>query len=372
MEDNNNSESSSDFKSISSGEEMDIEIQNNVELIQNIVYNTNIYNFNFVYNFFKINKILKDSFKCPNCQCLMKEETNNSFIDKICFRCRKKNPYHDIKINIRKDSIFENVRMSLISIYFLIYECFITYKSISKATQEHQEFIKHIDVESVSQQNISKLFSLLRTQIRIKMHENWKNNILGYDISEGGVPRLEIDESKIIGNQNKVYWMFGIIDRSTKDCRVFCVLDNRSRETLIPLVIKNVFTNNDLGQFNNKKDIHKYSLSTRIYSDCWAAYDKEDFKNKGYILHRVNHSIWFGKGLFHTNTIEGLWSQLKRLNNNFSGINFEVLNQLEKKLINPVDYLNDWICWSLYLRTCEIKKFNKVNKINELNNYLKY
>ena len=33
MEDNNNSESSSDFKSISSGDEMDIEIQNNVELI---------------------------------------------------------------------------------------------------------------------------------------------------------------------------------------------------------------------------------------------------------------------------------------------------------------------------------------------------
>jgi hypothetical protein len=52
MEDNNNSESLSDFKSISSGDEMDIEIQNNVELIQNIVYNKNIYNFNFVYNFF--------------------------------------------------------------------------------------------------------------------------------------------------------------------------------------------------------------------------------------------------------------------------------------------------------------------------------
>ena len=74
------------------------------------------------------------------------------------------------------------------------------------------------------------------------MHENWKNNILGYEISEGGVARLEIDESKIIGNQNKVYWMFEIIGRSTKDCRVFCILDNISRETLFPFVIKNVFT----------------------------------------------------------------------------------------------------------------------------------
>ena len=212
---------------------------------------------------------------------------------------QKKNPYHNIKINIRKDSIFENVRMNLVSIYFLIYKCFIINKSIAKTTAEHQEFIKHIDVESISQQNISKLFSLLRTQIRIKMHEKWKNNCLGYDISEGGLPRLEIDESKIIGNQNKVYWIFGIIDSSTKDCRVFCFLDNRSRETLFPLVIKNVFIYNYLGKFNNKKDIHKYSLPTRIYSDCWAAYDKEDFKNKGCIHHRVNHSIWLGKGLFH-------------------------------------------------------------------------
>ena len=40
--------------------------------------------------------------------------------------------------------------MSLVSIYFLIYECFITNKSIAKTTAEHQEFIKHIDVESVS------------------------------------------------------------------------------------------------------------------------------------------------------------------------------------------------------------------------------
>ena len=121
---------------------------------------------------------------------------------------QEKNLYHDIKINIRKDSIFENVRMNLVSIYFLIYECFMTNKSLAKTALEHQEFIKRIDVDSVSQQNISHLFSLLRSQIRIKMHENWKNNILGLDISEGGVPRLEIDESKIIGNQHQVFWKF--------------------------------------------------------------------------------------------------------------------------------------------------------------------
>ena len=124
------------------------------------------------------------------------------------------------------------------------------------------------------------------------MHENWKNNILGYDISEGGVPRLEIDESKIIGNQNKVYWMFGIIDRSTKDCRVFCVLDNRSRETLIPLVIKNVFTNNDLGQLIIKKIFTNILYQPGYILIFWLLMTKKTLKTKG--IYFIESIILYG------------------------------------------------------------------------------
>ena len=152
---------------------------------------------------------------------------------------------------------------------------------------------------------------------------------------------MEIDESKLLGNQNQVYWMFGIIERNTKNCRVFTVLDNRSREVLLPLVINNVYTNNDLAEYNSGEEISQYSLSTRVYSDCWAAYDVNAFKNEGYILHKFNHSVWFGAGLFHTNTIEGLWSQIKRLCYNFSGINFTLLDKLTNKGIEPKDYLDD-------------------------------
>ena len=42
-----------------------------------------------------------------------------------------------------------------------------------------------------------------------------------------------------------------------------------------------------------------------------------DFRNMGYILKRINHSVWFGIGLFHSNNIESLWGQLKRYTNNF-------------------------------------------------------
>ena len=112
--------------------------------------------------------------------------------------------------------------------------------------------------------------------------------------------RVEIDESKILGNNEKIYWMFGMVERANKSCRIFTVLDNRSRDVLLPLVIKNIYTVNDLSDYHSAEDIHLYSLSTRIYSDCWAAYNEIDFKNNGFILHRVNHSVWFGEGLFHT------------------------------------------------------------------------
>ncbi len=48
------------------------------------------------------------------------------------------------------------------------------------------------------------------------MNKNWKSNLLGIKIGEKGYERCEIDESSIIGNQNKIYWMLGIIDRFSK------------------------------------------------------------------------------------------------------------------------------------------------------------
>ena len=64
----------------------------------------------------------------------------------------------------------------------------------------------------------------------------------------------------------------------------------------------------------------EYLENARIYSDCFASYQPNRFRENGYILKRVNHSVWFGYGNFHTNNMEGLWSQIKRLSNNFSFI----------------------------------------------------
>ena len=75
----------------------------------------------------------------------------------------------------------------------------------------------------------------------------------------------------------------------------------------------------------------------RIYCDCFASYQPNTFRENGYILKRVNHSVFFGYGNFHTNNIGRLWSQIKRLTNNFSVISIESIEKLynteNKKII---------------------------------------
>ena len=126
------------------------------------------------------------------------------------------------------------------------------------------------------------------------MHKEWNKNKIGEKISTRGVPRVEIDESKIIRNANQIFWIFGIIDLATKECRDFIVLDNRGKETLLPLFIKNVATYYDIIEMEHRYNayLHRYFLSAHVYNDCWRAYNPIDFKNNGFYLLRINHSIW--------------------------------------------------------------------------------
>ena len=120
------------------------------------------------------------------------------------------------------------------------------------------------------------------------------------EICINGYGSVEIDESEIIGNGNDIYWVFGLIDRNTKETRIFSILNNRTKRNLIKYVKNNVYTSNE-DDINNDEYSENELLNTRIYSDCFASYQPGDFQNLGYVLKRVNHSIWFGYGLFHTN-----------------------------------------------------------------------
>ena len=96
----------------------------------------------------------------------------------------------------------------------------------------------------------------------------------------------------------------------------------------MPLIKNNIYTY--YPSIINNKDPNEENYATRIFSDCFKTYQVKDFNDMGYILYRVNHSVWFGKGHFHTNSIESTWSGLKRLTRSFTELNGNIFN-IKKK-----------------------------------------
>ena len=76
------------------------------------------------------------------------------------------------------------------------------------------------------------------------MHAIWEINLLRIEINPELVyPTVEIDESKIISSGNEINWMFGIIDHNTKEAKLWCVLSDKTKERLLPLIRKHVSNN---------------------------------------------------------------------------------------------------------------------------------
>ena len=147
--------------------------------------------------------------------------------------------------------------------------------------------------------------------------------------------------------------MFGVIDRNTKEARVCCVLNDRTKENLLPLIEKYVYTNDFYDEDNISEDL---SIKICVFWDCFSSYRVSDFNELGFILKRVNHSIYLGASYLYKNTIESLWHQIKMLTNNFSGLSIEKLKTMFINDENEIkNYLNGWICYSLSLRTMKNK-----------------
>jgi len=71
--------------------------------------------------------------------------------------------------------------------------------------------------------------------------------------------------------------MLGMIDGADKEGRVFCVMNNRTKENLLPFTKDNILTNNEPGSECNEEEeeervINEENVKTRIYSDCFSSY----------------------------------------------------------------------------------------------------
>lgn len=109
---------------------------------------------------------------------------------------------------------------------------------------------------------------------------------------------IEIDESLFgkkrkynVGKITRQCWVFGLTQRNTRKV-FFTIVNRRTKKVLIPIIQKHV------------------SRGSTIYHDDWAAYKKlEDY---GFLHGTVNHSREFvSRQGVCTNTIEGLWGDVK-------------------------------------------------------------
>ena len=131
-----------------------------------------------------------------------------------------------------------------------------------------------------------------------------------------------------------------------KKTRIFCFLNNRTKNNLLPIIKNNVIT-----AIEDDNIPQNCSMKTLFYSYCYSSYQIDDFRNLGYVLKRVNHSVWFWYGLFYTNIIESLWSKAKKYSSNFSGISIDNLKKIFNNNPNLIkSYLDGWITYSLLIR----------------------
>ena len=89
---------------------------------------------------------------CPTCGNIMSLIIHKPSKDKIIWRCHKRNPPHDIKINIREGSVFEGFQLKISVLYFLLYFCFIENLSIKGSFIKCNDFCNQIDESKIISQ----------------------------------------------------------------------------------------------------------------------------------------------------------------------------------------------------------------------------
>ena len=199
--------------------------------------------------------------------------------DGFVWRCTKKECGY--KISVRAGSWFERSHLTLQQVVKL------TYYWVYKTRQETVRRELRIGCE----ETLVDWYNLCR--------EVCSEVLIKEDAQIGGTGKIvEIDESKFgkrkyhKGRRKDGVWVFGGIERDTKNCFLVSVED-RSADTLIPIIKKHVLP------------------GTTIISDCWKAYSK--LEEEGFQHQTVNHSKEFinKETGAHTNTIESTWRAVK-------------------------------------------------------------
>ncbi|HRP37607.1 MAG TPA: IS1595 family transposase [Candidatus Dojkabacteria bacterium] len=236
------------------------------------------------------NALLKRNTSCPKCLSEMSSKSDKSQFDNFYFLCE--NCF--TKKSIRFRTIFEDSRLTLVESVRLIFHYFIEKKTLRETSAEL----------GVCKSTIIKINHQLQRTISDYVYGTYYCHQLG-EVSliidegrnENGV--VEVDETLFCHIEGTQIWVFGILDRATREARAFVVKD-RSSETLLTLIKEHV-----------KPEVV-------VYSDGWQGYSR--LEELGFDHRKVNHSQTFGEGQDTTNNIENYWKHLKEITHQSSGV----------------------------------------------------
>ncbi|CAF1629088.1 unnamed protein product [Didymodactylos carnosus] len=218
-------------------------------------------------------------------------------IDKYQWRCREKNC--KLTRSLRDGTFFSNSKLELQQILDLMYYW-------SQGVDTYDFLQRQCNFGSKS--TIADWKNFLR--------DVCAEHFLRHPAEIGGVGHVvEIDESswtkrkfnrgRVIKNQ----WVFGGIDRDTREC--FAVLvERRDAATLLPIIQQHV------------------RPGTTILSDEWRAYHSLQNGPGGYIHQTVNHSLHFVDPVtgVHTQNIENMWMCAKQKKKRMMGMHVSLLD----------------------------------------------
>jgi transposase-like protein len=203
-------------------------------------------------------------------------------------------------LSLRSGSIFEGSRLPMRTLFLIMY------KYLNRTSMQDIAFELN-----VNRGTVAEYADLVREAIA--EHIFSENERLGGLNPDGTNKVVEIDESLFFkrkysrGRLTDGQWYIGGIERGSKKAFIVPV-QNRNTETIRHVINENVHP------------------GTIVITDQWRAYSSALSANNDFEHRSVNHSLNFvdpEDPTVHTQTIEGLWSHMKKFLRGKSGISKE-------------------------------------------------
>lgn len=252
----------------------------------------------------KIFQLRYSNITCPKCE-------NNKPFTRVNKRRAYQCPCCGFQLYPTKGTIFEKTTTPLTYWFQAIYLQTTTRNGVAAKELERQLNICY------------KTALRMAHKIKMLMAQSKNSNLMtgvleGDETFIGGLNKFKHADKRIPDSEGRSVKcktpVFGIVKRGG-EVRAFVVDDTKST-TLQPLIDANV-----------NKD---YSI---MITDEWLGYVKLKNKHKHVV---VNHSKGeYERGGFHTNTIEGVWSQLKRT---IKGTHIHVSKEHLQKYVDEVTF----------------------------------